>query len=71
MPAAFTDALVITGPAGYQRRPGEAADPPPPRRALHFGPHGEGRVTFLICPHDDLVPVARIQQPGEGTPAWP
>jgi hypothetical protein len=61
VPTAFTDALVITGPTGYQRRPDEAADPPPPRRTLHFGPHDEGHVTFPIYPHDDLVPVARIQ----------
>jgi hypothetical protein len=46
----------------YQRAPGE---PRMPLRTLYLGPHGEGLVTFLIYPPDDLVLVARIQWLGE------
>jgi hypothetical protein len=57
--ARFLDAVVIADPAGYQRRPGEPGDRP--LRMLHFGPHDEGLVTFLIYPPDQLVLVVRIQ----------
>ena len=29
--------------------------------SLHFGPDGEGLVTFLVYPPDDLVLVVKIQ----------
>jgi hypothetical protein len=63
--AAFMDAVVIVDPIGYQRRPDEVGYPPAPLRTLHFGRNGEGLVTFLIYPPDDLVLVVRIQWLGE------
>ena len=45
---AFMDAVVIVDPMEYQRRPDESDNPPAPVRTLHFGPHSEGLVTFLI-----------------------
>ena len=36
-----------------------------PLRTLHFGPHDEGLVTFLVYPPDDLVLVVRIQWLGD------
>jgi hypothetical protein len=62
---AFMDAAVIVDPMDYQRRPDEPADPPAPVRTLHFGPHYEGLVTFLVYPPDDLVLVVKIQWLGE------
>jgi hypothetical protein len=38
---------------------------PTPLRSLHFGPHDEGLVTFLVYPPDELVQVVRIQWLGE------
>jgi hypothetical protein len=55
------DAAVIVNPMQYQRRHDERNDPPAPLRMLHFGPHHEGLVTFLVCPPDDLVLVVKIQ----------
>jgi hypothetical protein len=63
--ATFMDAVVIVDPLQYQRRSDEPGDPPAPLRTLHFGPHHEGLVTFLIYPPDDLVLVVRIQWLGE------
>ena len=63
--AAFMDAVVIVDPLEYQRRGDETGDPPVPLRTLHFGPHNEGLVTFLVYPPDDLVLVVRIQWLGE------
>lgn len=57
----FMDAVVIADPMEYQRRPDEISDAPKALRLLHFGPHDEGLVTFLIYPPDDLVLVVRIQ----------
>jgi hypothetical protein len=54
----FMEAVTIVDPAGYGRSP---ADPARPLRTLAFGPHGEGLVTFLVYPPDDLVLVVRIQ----------
>lgn len=62
--AAFMDAVVIVDPLDYQRR-GDELDAPVPLRTLHFGPHHEGLVTFLVYPPDDLVLVVRIQWLGE------
>lgn len=62
MLAEFMDAAVIVDPAEYQRDPGEPARP---LRTLYFGPHGDGLVTFLVYPPDDLVLVTRIQWLGE------
>jgi hypothetical protein len=59
---AFMEAVVIVDPMEYQRRRG-AADTP--LRSLHFGPHDEGLVTFLVYPPDELVLVVRIQWLGE------
>jgi hypothetical protein len=63
--AAFMDAVVIVDPVQYQRRDDERGDIEMPLRALHFGPHHEGLVTFLIYPPDDLVLVVRIQWLGD------
>ena len=63
--AAFMDAGVIVDPLNYQRRADESDDPPAPLRTLHFGPHHEGLVTFLVYPPDDLVLVVRIQWLGD------
>jgi len=63
--AAFMDAVVIIDPIQHQRRRDEPTDPPAPLRTLHFGPHNEGLVTFLVYPPDDLVLVVRIQWLGE------
>ena len=52
------EAVTIVDPADYGRAPG---DPDRPVRTLAFGPHGEGLVTFLVYPPDELVLVARIQ----------
>ena len=59
---AFMDAAVIVDPMDYQRRPDE---PAASLGTLHFGPHYEGLVTFLVYPPDDLVLVVRIQWLGE------
>jgi hypothetical protein len=59
---AFMEAAVIVDPAEYQRYPGE---PDKPMRSLHFGPHDEGLVTFLVYPPDDLVLVVQIQWLGD------
>ncbi len=53
--AAFTDAVVIVDPVQYQRRRDERDDVSMRPRSLHFGPDGEGLVTFLVSPPDDLV----------------
>jgi hypothetical protein len=58
----FMDAVVITDPAEYQRRPGELAGD---LRILPFGPYSQGLVTFLIYPPDDLVLVVKIQWIGD------
>lgn len=63
--AAFMNAAVMVDPIQYQRHSGEPADPPALLRTLHFGQHGEGLVTFLVYPPDDLVLVIRIQWLGE------
>jgi hypothetical protein len=62
---AFMDAVVMVDPIEYQRRPDEPADPPALLRTLHFGPHHQGLVTFLVYPPDDLVLVVKIQWLGE------
>jgi hypothetical protein len=36
-----------------------------PQRTLHYSPHDEGLVTFLVDPPDDLVLVVRIQWLGD------
>ncbi|MGH3191348.1 MAG: hypothetical protein ACRDPY_02920 [Streptosporangiaceae bacterium] len=59
--AAFMDAVVIVDPVQYQRRREERDDVSMPLRSLHFGPDGEGLVTFLVYPPDDLVLVVKIQ----------
>lgn len=61
----FMNAAVLVDPIEYQRHPGEPNDPPALLRTLHFGRHGEGLVTFLIYPPDDLVLVVRLQWLGE------
>jgi hypothetical protein len=63
--AAFMDAVVIVDPVQYQRRRDERDDVSMPLRTLHFGPHDEGLVTFLVYPPDDLVLVVKIQWLGE------
>jgi hypothetical protein len=63
--ASFMDAVVIVGPVQYQRRGDEREDVPVPLRMLHFGPHLEGLVTFLVYPPDDLVLVVRLQWLGD------
>ena len=63
--AAFLDAVVIVDPVQYQRRRDERDDVPMPLRTLHFGPHDEGLVTFLVYPPDDLVLVVKIQWLGD------
>jgi hypothetical protein len=62
---AFMDAVVIVDPIEYLRRPDEPTDPPAPLRTLHFGQHGEGLVTFLVYPPDDLVLVVKVQWLGD------
>lgn len=59
------DAVVIVDPLEYQRGPGELAASDGQLRTLHFGPHHEGLVTFLVHAPDDLVLVVRIQWLGE------
>jgi hypothetical protein len=59
---AFMEAGTIVDPMEYQRRPGEAVTP---MRMLPFGPQGDGLVTFLAYPPDDLVLVLRIHWLGE------
>jgi hypothetical protein len=49
------DAVVLVGPAEYQRRPGE---PGRPLRTLPFG--RAGLVTFLVYEPDALVLVTRV-----------
>ena len=56
------DAVVIVDPADYERRPGEPAGS---LHTLPFGPYGQGLVTFLIHPPDDLVLVVKIQWLGD------
>lgn len=63
--AAFMDAVVIVDPVQYQRRRDERDDVWMPLRTLHFGPHDEGLVTFLVYPPDDLVFVVKIQWIGD------
>jgi hypothetical protein len=63
--AAFMNAAVMVDPIEYQRHPGEPSDPPALLRALHFGLHHEGIVTFLVYPPEDLVLVVKIQWLGE------
>jgi hypothetical protein len=63
--AAFMDAVVIVDPVQYQRRRDERNDVSMPLHTLHFGPHDEGLVTFLVYPPDDLVLVVRIQWLGD------
>ena len=63
--ASFMDAVVIVDPLNYQRRGDEPDNPLAPLRTLHFGPHNEGLVTFLVYPPDDLVLVVRIQLLGD------
>ena len=58
------DAVVIDDPAEYQRHPDEPSNPAA-LRTLPFGPHGQGLVTFLIYPPDDLALVVRIQWLGD------
>jgi hypothetical protein len=58
---AFMDDVVIVDPLQYQRHVDERDDPSACLRTLHFGPHHEGLVTFLVHPPDDLVLVVRIQ----------
>ena len=55
------NAAILVDPLEYQRHVGEASDPPPPLRTLHFGQYHEGLVTFLVYPPDDLVLVVRLQ----------
>jgi hypothetical protein len=63
--AALLDAVVIVDPVQYQRRPGEREDIPMPLRTIHFGGQGEGLVTFLVYPPDELVLVVRIHWLGD------
>ena len=62
--AEFMDAVVLVDPSEYQRRADEPASPDA-LRTLHFGSHGDGLVTFLVYPPDDLVLVVKIQWLGE------
>ncbi|MGH3394067.1 MAG: hypothetical protein ACRDPO_05190 [Streptosporangiaceae bacterium] len=57
----FMDAVVIVDPQEYQLAPGDSSKP---LRTLHFGPHNEGLVTFLVYPPDDLVLVAALRPNG-------
>jgi hypothetical protein len=63
--AAFMDAVVIVDPVQYQRHRDEREEVSMPLRTLHFGPHDDGLVTFLVYPPDDLVLVVRIQWLGD------
>jgi hypothetical protein len=63
--AEFMNAAVLVDPIEYQRPPGEPSDPPALLRTLHFGPHHEGLVTFLVYPPDDLVLVVKVHWLGE------
>lgn len=63
--AEFMNAVVLVDPIEYQRYSGEATDPPPMLRTLHFGACNQGLVTFLVYPPDDLVLVVKIQWLGE------
>ena len=63
--AALMDAVVIVDPVQYQHRRDERDDVSMPLRTLHFGPHDEGLVTFLVYPPDDLVLVVKIQWLGD------
>jgi len=56
--AELMDAVVLVDPADYQRRPGESRGA---LRFLPFGAQGQGLVTFLVYPPDDLVLVVKIQ----------
>lgn len=62
--ATFMDAVVLVDPLEYQRRADEPADSNRTLRTLHFGPHSEGLVTFLVYEPDDLVLVVKIQWTG-------
>src|SRR5579859_6248211 len=53
------EAVVIVDPVQYQRRRDERDDVSMLLRTLHFGPHDDGLVTFLVYPHD-LVLVADL-----------
>jgi len=59
------DAVVIVDPVEYQRKSTDTPNKSKLLRTLHFGRHGEGLVTFLVYPPDDLVLVVRIQWSGE------
>jgi hypothetical protein len=59
------NAAVLVDPIEYQRHPGEPAEPTMLLRALHFGRHHEGLVTFLVYPPDDLVLIVQIQRLGD------
>jgi hypothetical protein len=59
--AAFMDAVVIVDPLEYQRRQDEPSDLGKTVRTLHFGPHHEGLVTFLVYAPGDLVLIVKIQ----------
>ncbi len=63
--AGGTGEIVVAMTLQYQRRHYERADVSVPLRTLHFGPHDEGLVTFLVYPPDDLVLVVRIQWLGD------
>lgn len=63
--AAFLDAVVIVDPVQYQRRRDERHHVSMPLRTLHFGPHDDGLVTFLVYPPNDLVLVVKIQWLGD------
>jgi hypothetical protein len=54
----FMEAVTIVDPADYGMALGDQSRP---LRTLAFGPHGEGLVTFLVYPPDELVLVVRIQ----------
>jgi hypothetical protein len=58
------DAVVIDDPAEYQRHPTNRPTPPP-RAPCPLGPHGQGLVTFLMYPPDDLALVVKIQWLGD------
>jgi hypothetical protein len=55
--AAFMDAVVIVDPVQYQGGRDERDDVSMPLRTLHFGPHDEGLVTFLVYPPGELLDV--------------
>ncbi len=58
------DAVANVDPAKYQRHPDEPPNPAA-SRTLPFGPHGQGLVTFLMYPPDDLALVIKIRWLGD------